>query len=459
MALLKKFKYPILFSCLALGLLAAVAYSIYASPPAVLKAVAPTAAANPGAVMDYQIIYTNQGYSPSSLQVPLGARVSFVNNSDIPMWTASDPHPTHTDYPAFDAKADFLKGQSYTFVFTKTGTFGYHNHERSIDRGIIRVTDPANPLPNIDKTKEGQRAVRDKFLAMFVPGDTSSIYKVMDAINADPVLANDCHDMAHDLGHRAYELYGFSGAMTFNDPSRLSNTDTDDICAGGYMHGILEELFLHQPELAKNPEPICSGVPALNRGSCFHGVGHGLMFVNKRNVPASLAVCQSLSLTADAHRCYEGVWMEMFWGLTDHAGADSLGWTLQKPLAPCVAASLDQKPACFLYAHLGYLRSHHKDFTGAINLCSQSGLGQTDENFCLKGVGITMMKHFTSRHLELSESLVANFAEPQKYAYYQGVIGYARLSAVSDADLTQNFCNILKTDTSICLAVMANDPR
>jgi hypothetical protein len=41
--------------------------------------------------------------------------------------------------------------------------------------------------------------------------------------------------------------------MTFSDPQRLSHPSADDICAGGYMHGILEELFLHQPELKDNP--------------------------------------------------------------------------------------------------------------------------------------------------------------------------------------------------------------
>jgi hypothetical protein len=46
--------------------------------------------------------------------------------------------------------------------------------------------------------------------------------------------------------------------MTFG--TGVENTSVDDICAGGYMHGILEELFLHHPELQKNPEKVCISV-------------------------------------------------------------------------------------------------------------------------------------------------------------------------------------------------------
>lgn len=402
----------------------------------------------------FTVTYTADGYSPDQLEVPLGATVVFKNEFTVPMWTASDPHPTHTDYAEFDSKQNIGTGESYSFIFTKSGTFGYHNHARSIDRGVVRVTSNAQ-LPNIDKTTEGRRAVRDKYTSQFVPGDPSSIYTVMGAIEANNALARDCHDMAHDLGHRAYELYGFSGAMTFGDPNRLSNTSTDDICAGGYMHGILEELFLHQPELKDAPGVICAGVPYLNRGSCFHGVGHGLMFANERDVPISLTTCKNLSNTEDAHRCYEGVWMEMFWGDIGHSGGNSLGWTLEEPLAPCKNAGLEEKPACFLYAHLGYLRTHRSDYKGMVALCTTNGLEKKDTQYCLKGVGITMMKHFSSHRLENTESLVEGQEHDSKYAYYQGVIGYSRLSAVPETDL-QTFCTWLKTDRVICEDVLRN---
>ena len=409
-------------------------------------------------VPEFDVLYTDKGYNPSQLEVPLGAKVNFKNTSSIPMWTASDPHPTHTDYPQFDADRDYPSGGVYTFEFNRLGTFGYHNHEKSIDRGFIQVVDPENPLPDIDKTKQSQRATRDKFMDILKPGDPTSVYKLMDAINKNRSVANDCHDMAHDWGHRAYQLYGFSGAMTYNNPNHNGLRDMDHICAGGYMHGILEELFLNQPDLKNNPNSVCANIPIINRGSCYHGVGHGLMFVNKRDVKASLVTCKSLPDIIDERRCYEGVFMEMFWGDTDHAGADTLGWNQSEPLETCVSADTDQKPDCFLYAHLGYLREHPRDFAGAVNLCAKSGLGQWDTRYCLRGVGITMMKHFTSHHLEFTESFVDGLNDGEKQSYYEGVIGYARLSSVSEEYLT-NFCNLLKNDNQICLTVQKNYPR
>lgn len=406
---------------------------------------------------DFKIVYTNDGYNPTYLEVPIGSKVTFENKSDLPMWTASDPHPKHTDFSVFDARKDYQKGESYRFQFPKVGTFAFHNHEKSLHRGIIRVIDPDNPLPNIDKTLAYQLEIREKLLSLLKPNDPSSIFTVIDTIEADGALSNDCHDLSHDLGHKAYEMYGFSGAMTFDNPTRLSHTSVDDICAGGYMHGILEEVFLHQPELKNNPEPICSSIPENNRDSCFHGVGHGLMFVNNRDVSASLTTCKSLPEFDDEHRCYEGVWMEMFWGETDHAGGNSLGWDLKEPLSRCVIAEETEKPTCFLYAHLGYLRVHHFDFQGALDLCTKNGLSESDAKFCVKGIGITMMKHVTSQNLGAAEALVANLDYGKKYAYYEGVIGYARLSNVKEANLVY-FCNNLKTDAAVCAEVLKTDP-
>ncbi len=224
------------------------------------------------------------------------------------------------------------------------------------------------------------------------------------------------------------------------------------------MHGILEEVFLHQPELKETPESLCSTIPETNRDSCFHGVGHGLMFVNQRNTSTSLATCRKISEKAMVPRCFEGVWMELFGGDTGHAGANSLGWTVDQPLEPCQTAANDEKPACFLYAHLGYLRTHHQDFPGVITLCTKSGLNESDEKFCLRGVGITMMKHSTSGRLDLTESLVKDLSDSEKYAYYQGVIRYARLSGVSE-DSLDAFCHQLKKDDNICRDLIRTDPK
>lgn len=205
------------------------------------------------------ITYADTGYHPEYLDVPKNTVLYFLDVSHYPMWTASDPHPVHTDYSAFDARRAYHFGEVYAFQFPETGTYAWHNHEKSNHRGIVRVYDPKNPLVSLDKTKKELRETRDRFLAMLDPHDDTTISHMISTLEADAKLSRNCHDMAHDLGHRAYELYGFSRAMTFG--TGAENTSVDDICAGGYMHGILEELFLHHPELEKTPEKVCVSIP------------------------------------------------------------------------------------------------------------------------------------------------------------------------------------------------------
>lgn len=77
------------------------------------------------------VTYTDSGFSPKTLIVAKGGTVTFINRSSQNMWVASDPHPTHTGYPAFDQKKSVANGAVYTFIFDKTGSWNYHNHVSS----------------------------------------------------------------------------------------------------------------------------------------------------------------------------------------------------------------------------------------------------------------------------------------------------------------------------------------
>jgi len=99
------------------------------------------------------VTYTDSGYSPATVTISAGQAVTFVNNSSRQMWIASAGHPTHTAYSgttlsehcpdaantSFDACQGVAKGQSWSFTFTKTGTWKYHNHLRTSDFGTIVV--------------------------------------------------------------------------------------------------------------------------------------------------------------------------------------------------------------------------------------------------------------------------------------------------------------------------------
>jgi len=403
---------------------------------------------------DFQVTYTNEGFIPKRLEVPLGSRILFINESDTSMWVGSDPHPTHTDHSAFDAQQGYTKGEVYQFTFDLSGTFGFHNHTRSLDRGFITVLDDtiAN-TQSLNKTTVSQQPQRDALMALFDPYDTNSIYTIIDTIQADPTLSINCHDIAHDLGQKSYELYGFSEAMTFNNPNHVKHPLVQYICAGGYMHGILEALSLHKPEFLQTPDVICETVPDADKPSCYHGIGHVFMLANQRDAETSIADCRKVQEPSSVYRCFEGVRMEQFWGNTEHIGSSTLGWDTEDPLASCVNAQTDEKPTCFLYSTFGYLRIHPKDYTGAVTLCTQDYLEQSDTNFCLKGLGITMMSKFKGQHLEGSTVYVSLLPEEERRAFYQGVLHYALLSGVTKTEL-ENTCMLFGTDALLCAEVL-----
>jgi len=95
--------------------------------------------AEPLATESVAVTYSDSGFSPAAITVKAGNTVIFKNQSSRNMWVASDPHPIHTDYPEFDAKKGIAMGESYSFTFTKTGTWKYHNHLKSSDTGTVIV--------------------------------------------------------------------------------------------------------------------------------------------------------------------------------------------------------------------------------------------------------------------------------------------------------------------------------
>lgn len=102
----------------------------------------------PGSIV---VTYTNGGFSPKTLTVKSGTKVTFLNNTTNRMWVASNPHPSHEGYSgttrnqhcpdtmgiSFDQCSI---GNSYTFTFAKVGTWAYHNHAADEDGGTIVVT-------------------------------------------------------------------------------------------------------------------------------------------------------------------------------------------------------------------------------------------------------------------------------------------------------------------------------
>jgi plastocyanin len=84
------------------------------------------------------ITYSNSSFSPASLTVKAGSKVTIKNDSSNDLQFDSDPHPQHTEDPELNVGI-IGAGQSATITVTKTGNHGYHNHLNSGDTGTLIV--------------------------------------------------------------------------------------------------------------------------------------------------------------------------------------------------------------------------------------------------------------------------------------------------------------------------------
>lgn len=109
-------------------------------------------AAPPATAPAFTVTITAAGASPRELRVPIGARVTFVNQDSRAHEMLSAPHPLHTDCPAINAVGMLNAGQTKSSdALNVQRACGFHDNMRDGDttlRGQILVGDaPQDPDP------------------------------------------------------------------------------------------------------------------------------------------------------------------------------------------------------------------------------------------------------------------------------------------------------------------------
>jgi hypothetical protein len=213
-------------------------------------------------------------------------------------------------------------------------------------------------------------------------GPRAALAELERRIAADPRLAGLCHAVAHDLGHEAMD------EADGNTPAALSARN--DVCGGGYTHGIIEVALGNSSHPAKDLLKVCA---PRQDGSCFHGVGHGLMFATGMDVQRSLRLCDRAPAALLASRCGEGVFMQLFG--SDVSGGHSAGAsapTLQVARSTCLHTRLPYAANCWFYAPTVWLTERPDDFAGAMSWCASAGRS-FGEQMCARGVGSRTIKY------------------------------------------------------------------
>mgnify|MGYP003132190061 CR=1 FL=1 len=126
----------------------------------------------------------------------------------------------------------------------------------------------------------------------------------------DIIDTQSCHSEAHELGKVVYSrLNNFSSAIH----------TCGNHCTSGCFHGVLMEMFTSGDEHI-NAEDISSEMNTLcyqddigeyfSLGTCYHGMGHAMMFLSDYDIDETLELCQLAPTETLNYFCVTGGFME-----------------------------------------------------------------------------------------------------------------------------------------------------
>jgi hypothetical protein len=102
----------------------------------------PTSPDPPPAPTGPTVIITSAGASPRALDIPLGGRLTIINNDGVAHDMGSDPHPNHEDCPELNQIGMLEAGQRRTSGnLVEARVCGMHDHLRPLAASLqLRLT-------------------------------------------------------------------------------------------------------------------------------------------------------------------------------------------------------------------------------------------------------------------------------------------------------------------------------
>jgi len=78
------------------------------------------------------------GFSPSSMTVAIGTKVTWIALDASQPFVASNPHPLHSDQAGLQSGTMGM-GETFSYTYTQAGSWGYHNHNATTQTGTVTV--------------------------------------------------------------------------------------------------------------------------------------------------------------------------------------------------------------------------------------------------------------------------------------------------------------------------------
>jgi plastocyanin len=272
------------------------------------------------------VTVSNDGFTPSSLMIKKGDSVTFTSVAEDYFWPASNLHPTHTVYSAFDSKGPLAGGTSWSFVFDKAGEWKYHDHLNPEMGGTIIVTEEDGSSKELSKnctelsSSEKIQCFDDRLEELLKEKGIEAAFDYFVSIyDSDPEVPQVCHGWAHRLGEIGYELY------TQGEKIELRPEAT--FCSYGFFHGFINTMVKETNNL-ESALKFCNETGEQSNGelkgmknNCIHGIGHSIasLFLEdpiywgdrKKLTEEGLKKCTDLyGSSSEAKMCYDGFFHE-----------------------------------------------------------------------------------------------------------------------------------------------------
>ena len=331
-----------------------------------------------GAPDSWTVSYLGDGaFAPERLDILAGDEVVFVNDSRIPVWPASNIHPTHEILSSFDPLEAIAPGESWTYTFVDNGYWRYHNHIDPSETGLVVSTGGPDDVLNPLEVKLPEL----RFAAVPAGTDGNALFDDDDALTAfveahgpaatvnvlkqtELTEGRYCHDAAHEAGRVAYETFGPAAFV-------LSGHE----CQAGALHGSIEALFADRgtSRLAEDIAAVCATAanPFLAH-QCHHGVGHGLMAWTSYEIHEALELCDVIGEEQNRASCHSGVFMEnVVGGLSGLMGHTTEYLRTDDPHYPCDVVAADYTDDCYAFQTTHMLDVFGGDLAAVAATCAE----------------------------------------------------------------------------------------
>lgn len=277
-------------------------------------------------------------------------------------------------------------------AFVVTGS-GEHGHPTAgVQATAVPIESHHATSPTTDtsiaplaETHDVYSETRDELLAVQRARGSAEALEELDVRSRTHAkLGGVCHAIAHDLGHAALQLAG-------GKPGKAL-TVRNDVCGGGFTHGVIEDALTTSKNPARDLLRICA---PKQDGSCFHGVGHGVMFATGLDVAKSIDLCDLAPNPTLSVRCGEGVFMQLFSADVAGGHAASKGAnaeTVDSAPETCSGIRMPYAGACWFYTPTLWLSERPDDFFGAMKWCAMAP-SDFGRELCAKGVGSRTIKY------------------------------------------------------------------